>query len=143
MTVETVYKGAVSRDIELVASNTFEFYNGQGHWVGAGGACGAFDWDPTAQYWILGLGEDDFGRYWPNLPSVFLHGIDEPEGDWYDHVVANLESRLGPASLPVTGGAPGESGASDEHLMSIAGGLALVAASALVLQRAAFRSRQP
>jgi len=142
MVVDQVYRGPSAAELELVAGNTFFRHEGQDYWVGSGGSCGAFDWDPTGQYWILGLGKDDFGRYRASLPSVWLAGIDEPTGEHYDLVVADLESHLGPASLPNTGGAPGASGASDDYLMSIAGGLALIAASAVVLQRTAFRSRQ-
>jgi hypothetical protein len=127
VTVDKVYKGSVPASIELVAANTYEILDGQGNWVGASGACGAFDSDPTGHYWILGLNEDDFGRLRPSRVLVF----DSSEV---------LEARLGPASLPTSGGAPHTTNASDAHLMSIAGGIALIAASGAVLRRTAFQS---
>jgi len=129
MTVDSVYKGQMPTEIELVAANTFEVIDGQGYWVGANGACGAFDSDPTGHYWILGLNEDDFGRLRPNRGLTFSSS-------------EVLESHLGPASLPTGGGAPGTSDSS-RALMSIAGGVALITASTVILQRTAFRPPVP
>lgn len=140
MAVDQVYKGRAPERLDMVADNTFVRLGNHDYWVGSDGSCGAFDWDPTGQYWILGLSNDEFGRHRPGLPSVFLRGLDEPVGVAYDYYDAYLESRLGPAALPITGGPPGTTGASDTKFMSIAVGLALIAASAVIVQRTTFRS---
>ena len=80
MDVDTVLKGSASGRIEMVAGNTLSLYpldDGalEYVWVGSSGACGAFDFDPTGKYAILGLNMDRFGRYHPSLPLTFFNSL--------------------------------------------------------------------
>ncbi len=104
MIVDRVYKGDVPGQIDLVAGNTLWASGGAYSWVGASGACGAFDTDPTGQYWIMGLRIDEFGRYRPSRPLTFYVGA-EPTGDSYEQALAMM-SAFGAVVLPVGGGPP-------------------------------------
>jgi hypothetical protein len=100
MVIERVYKGTASRSLEMVAGNTYS----RGQWVGGAGACGAFDFDPTGKYWILGLSVDNFGRYRPGLPHVFFVGDDPPTK--FDVPPRSWLAPLAPGYLPASGGPP-------------------------------------
>lgn len=122
MHVDEVFKGSAPTEIELIGANTYQLRDGKGYWVGSSGACGAFDEDPTGKKWLLGLKEDDFGRLRPSLPLVFRSAEE-------------LEARLGPAAIPAAGRGASNSAPSYTALTVGGVGLALIAASAVVLRR--------
>jgi hypothetical protein len=136
MQVERVYKGVAPRQLDVVDGASLEIYDHEPRhvWVGASGACGAFDFDPTGVYAVLGLRKDAFGRYRPSLPLVFFIG-DDPEGEHYDRALERLAS-LAPGTLPSSGGPPPESSRFAIPLPAVATGLALLAAGSLIALRA-------
>ena len=102
MAVDAVYKGSAGRRLEMVSGNTV-IARGQGdtteyQWVGSSGACGAFDYDPTGLYWVLGLYEDEYGRLFPSLFSVLYSG-DSPPTSFDSYGLAQIQSLL-PGSPP-------------------------------------------
>jgi hypothetical protein len=112
MQVDRVYKGSVPVDLEMVSGNTYQ----NGHWVGSSGACGAFDFDPTGKYWILGLIRDDFGRLHPGLPGLFYWGTELPD----EQNSARLQQTgLSDWSFPVAGPVPREEEHEEEDLPSV------------------------
>jgi hypothetical protein len=72
-------------------------------WVGAAGACGSFDEDPTAKYAVMGLWRNPDGTYRPNRIHTFYLGEQPPAAVW-DAVVARL-THWGPVAFPLTGAA--------------------------------------
>ena len=97
MTVDRVYKGTVPTRIQMVAGNTI-LVGATNQWVGASGACGAFDADPTGQYGILGLYLDNFGRYRPHRLRMLYIG-EEPPAE-YTTSRLNLLTPLLPGHSP-------------------------------------------
>lgn len=142
MSVERVYKGEVATDvIAIVDPRTLgpvlpgseEYW-----WIGASGACGAFDFDPTGWYAIMGLTERNDGTYETSRPIVFFMG-DGPSGGEYEQALERMASFPGAAELPALGYGP--SGQSDHVPMAlIAGGVValggtLAAAGVLMRRR--------
>ncbi len=110
MSVDRVYKGTSAAEIEPFSANTMSILAEGGankyQWVGASGACGAFDSDPTGGYFILGLASDQFGRLHPSILRTFYIGPQPPGGPG-DTTVARLEGLgLFGWSLPGGGGPP-------------------------------------
>ena len=118
MTVTRVYKGSVPAEIELVAGNTLLVREEHGtpryDWVGSYGACGAFDFDPTGKYFVMGLNVDRYGRYHPSRLRVFFIGEYPPES--YDHPRLSHLLPLLPGTLPSSGGPPPETASSSPDI---------------------------
>ena len=133
MTVDRVYKGSAPATIEMVSGSTLEAESPAGpfHWIGAGGACGPFDADPTGMYAILGLSTND-GLYSPNRLLVFFLGP-QPQGAQYDVALQRLAA-LAPGALPLGGGPPfADEGRGQTGVLLTAG-----AAAAVLLAASAF-----
>jgi hypothetical protein len=109
MLVERTYSGTTSDPVTMVAGNTARSNAGVMSWVGSSGACGAFDEDPTDKWVILGLYEDQFGRYYPSIFGSFFIGP-EAEGPEYQEAVAELASEL-----PADGGPPAQEQENDDE----------------------------
>ncbi|KAA0232023.1 hypothetical protein EDM76_10435 [bacterium] len=91
MTVEQVFKGKAPGQISLVETLLFRRPGqppGQ-EWMGGGPACGAFDFDPTGSYGILGLKDNGDGTY--RASSLLrLYIGPEPSGPGYERALARL-----------------------------------------------------
>jgi hypothetical protein len=142
MSVERVYKGEVATDvIPIVDPRTLlpprpgrEEYA----WVGASGACGAFDFDPTGSYAIMGLTERNDGTYETNRPIVFFMG-DGPGAEGYRWAMERMASFPGAAELPALGSGPLSQG-DGRPMILMAGGVValggvLLAAGAVIRRR--------
>lgn len=104
MDVKRVFKGTTAVPLVLVDSASLTIISEDGTktaWVGAAGACGSFDEEPTGLYVIAALYRDQRGNYrMSRITTVFLG--QEPGGERYDFVVAKLTENVGP---PVVGSA--------------------------------------
>lgn len=127
MRVDRVFKGDVPSEIDIVDSRSlhdysqFEDHDPKYVWAGASGACGAFDFDPTGVYAIMGLWEEEDGSYSSSIFGWFFVG-EEPEGEYYARALLRLAS-LDDGPWPAVG------------LWSVLGVIALLAASAFLLRR--------
>ncbi len=149
MAVERVWKGAVSSDvISLVDRNTLERLPGatEVRWIGSSGSCGAFNFDPTGRYGIMGLSQLGDGTYMPSLLKVFFIA-DEPDGkgdqprpNTYQEAIDTLQSHLQLTSLPALGTGPAPSTSTSNITLSVAAlGVALLLASLSIR----YMSRRP
>jgi hypothetical protein len=143
MAVERVLKGQVQGSIITLVDPVSLEPPYPGHdtyeWIGASGACGAFDWDPTGKYAVMGLFELDDGTYRPHRMLWFSVG-DSPQGEWYQYALERIASFPGAAGLPALGSGPaGSSGASAATI--VAAGVAAAAGIALLGTSAAVRVR--
>lgn len=134
--VERIFKGDAPAVLEIVDVASLEPHTHR--WLGASGSCGAFDFDPTGMYAIMGLKRGEDGSLRSNRLLTFFMGS-APQGELYEDALARLSS-LGPGALPPTGSAPpaGEPGAGVSWLPIITGSslaAALAAASAALLRR--------
>lgn len=71
MQVERTFKGQVRDTLTLVDPASLQVVGSKAHWVGASGACGAFDFDPTGHYAIMALHRTDDGTLRPNRLTTF------------------------------------------------------------------------
>ncbi len=139
MAVERVWKGVVANDvISLVDRNTLERLPNEMdvRWIGSSGSCGAFNFDPTGRYGIMGLTRLEDGTYMPSLLKVFFiadgpHGEgDQPRPDAYQEVIDNLQAHPGLTSLPTLGTGPTPTRTTQHFIAAVAAlGVALLAAS--------------
>jgi hypothetical protein len=141
LAVERVYKGGLPATIEMVTANTLmvSTQDGRTHyeWVGAIGSCGAFDFDPTGKYVVMGLSLDQHGRYSPTRPLTFFIGDDPPES--YDGTMLRVVAPLLPGTLPTSGGLPPDVTPSSPAVTPpalLALGLALAAGGGVLTLRA-------
>jgi hypothetical protein len=112
MIVDRVFKGQPAPAIVIVDTRSImPRHDRQGNttgefeWAGAGGACGAFDFDPTGLYTIMGLSANPDGTYTPNRLQTFYFG-NEPLGPEYERALERMASFPGAASLPALGSGP-------------------------------------
>ncbi len=135
MVVDRVYKGTVTPTIQIIDGASL---SGADNWAGSAGSCGAFDFDPTGTYAIMGLVVRDDGSYWPNRLFTFFMGPEPPET--YDAPLLSLLAPLLPGTLPTTGSASPSEQSGDGIpwlpivLASALGGSALLATSAFLLR---------
>ena len=145
MAVEKVWKGAVPTDvITLLDRNTVQRLpeDKDVSWIGSSGACGAFNFDPTGRYGIMGLTRLEDGTYAPNLLKVFFIG-DGPDSKGeqarpatYQEAIDRLRGHPAAASLPTLGTGPAPSTVTN-HLVAavVALGIALLAAGGTLRYR--------
>ncbi len=145
MTVERILKGDVS-------DPTFEFVDaaslshaldeqGRHQWWGSGGACGAFDSDPTGRYAILGFWQDLEGVLHSSIFQVFYIG-DDADGKVYDIALQRMASWPGAAAVPALGSGPGAGETGSTQAITVAAVLAAIGATLLglgILSRVRFR----
>ncbi len=141
MTVERVLKGNVaSSTIAIIDRRTLgPPYPGHDEyeWIGASGACGAFDADPTGFYAIMGLSQNDDGTFGSSRFQVFYLG-ERPGGAGYDRALQRMASFPGAAALPALGSGPGASVSGPTATLTVAGIMAMmgtVLLSLVVLSR--------
>ncbi len=137
MAVARVYKGSAPANIRVIDAASLL----GDEWVGASGACGPFDSDPTGMYFIMGLRIDDLDRYRPNRLLVFHAGQEPAES--YDDLPLSYLAPLLPGALPTSGGpppevAPSSSAAPGPALVAL--GLALLAGGGWLTLRALRRA---
>lgn len=101
MQVERLYKGHAPDLLDIVA-DSLDVYDHEPRyvWTGAYGACGAFTFDPTDTYVIVGLYERG-GEYSTSLFGWFYVGY-EPAGEMYELArarVAGTDDIRYPAAL--------------------------------------------
>ena len=93
MAVTRVFKGDVAGGVIAIVdpvSLGAPLSGSEGRrWIGSGGACGAFDEDPTGKYAIMGLSEQDDGTYRPNRLRWLFYG-DGPSGEAYQRALTRL-----------------------------------------------------
>lgn len=131
-----VWKGTIAPDALIVdAASLYPLRDAADQpttnrrWVGSGGACGAFDEDPTGAYVVLGLMRQPDGTLRTNRLTTFYIG----RAPYDASGVADLNARLG---LPVVGGAAPPRDGHRLALYSLGMGLAFVVlGSALRWQR--------
>lgn len=109
MRVERVHRGYVPteeimlvdpRSLSPVPSGESEYT-----WMGSGGACGTFNSDPTGQYALIGLTENDDGTYAPSGPRTFFIG-EGPAGEDYRYALDRFDMFAAAAGLPALGTGP-------------------------------------
>jgi hypothetical protein len=96
LAVDRVYKGTAPPTVEIIDGSSLL----GNQWVGASGACGAFDSDPTGKYIIFGLAIDDFGHYRSNRLLNFHIGDNPPTDYSSSRFLGDLETLL-PGSPPL------------------------------------------
>lgn len=113
MSVERVHKGdVVGNVVSLVDSRSLVRQGEESYvWSGAGGSCGAFDFDPTGKYAVTGLSQREDGTYVPGRLRTFFIG-EGPAGEGYEHALERMASFPGAADLPSLGSGPSGSGES-------------------------------
>ena len=94
MSVDEVFKGSAPREL-MVADGASRAADA---WVGASGACGAFDADPTGMYAILGLRRDVDGYLHAHRFRIFFLGP-EPSGPEYEAAVSYLAPLRAPPEM--------------------------------------------
>jgi hypothetical protein len=97
--VDRVFKGAAPADLLMRDVASLQRGSHQPTWIGAAGACGAFDEDPSWKYIIIGF---DSGSWGTNRLRVLYFGA-EPAGSQYAGVVQALTASLGPPHPPAAG----------------------------------------
>ena len=109
MAVQRVWKGQVAGEIITMVDSASLGPPYPGHdeyeWIGASGACGAFDADPTGLYAIMGLSQRDDGTFGPSRFLYFYLG-DDAGGERYDLALQRMASYPGAAALPALGSGP-------------------------------------
>jgi len=104
MSVDRVYKGSAFETIEVVDGASLEVYDHDPEyvWVGASGACGTFDFDPTGSYAVIGLTRANDGSFRAGRFRLFYIGPQPPET--YDSRPLSYVAPLLPGTLPNGGG---------------------------------------
>jgi hypothetical protein len=124
MQVEDTLKGEASGRISFVDSGSLMNLppTEDGYlWDGSGGACGAFNTEPTGEYVFLGLSYDDAGNLRSNLLRVFYIGERSQFAGFRYERMAEILGAFGLTRLPATGdGAMATPGAPDGELIAIA-----------------------
>jgi hypothetical protein len=77
---------------------------GPPRWAGAGGACGAFDDDPTGKYIVIGFSAGSLHPWQASRPNVIYLGP-EPAGEQYERALVRLAA-LGSPLPPSVGDSP-------------------------------------
>jgi hypothetical protein len=102
--VDRIYKGSAFETIEVIDGASLEVYDHDPKyvWVGASGACGTFDFDPTGSYAVVGLTRADDGSFRAGRFRLFYIGPQPPET--YDSRPLSYVAPLLPGTLPNGGG---------------------------------------
>ena len=130
MAVQRVFKGeVVGTTISLVDPVSLSAHD-EDAWIGASGACGAFDADPTGRYAIMGLSRNEDGTYRPHRMFWFFLG-DGPDGDVYVRALERIASFADAAELPPLGSGSGPSGGGREVGSFVAAGAAILGVALL------------
>ena len=143
MAVQRVWKGQIAEEVITMLDSASLGPPYPGHdeyeWVGASGACGAFDADPTGFYAIMGLSQRDDGTFGSSRFLVFYLGGDAG-GEQYDRALQRMASFPGAAALPALGSGPNAAGSA--ATLTVAGIMAMMGTalvSLAVLSRIRFR----
>ena len=125
--VADVWKGALGASDEIIDAASFQddLPGEAPRWVGAAGACGALDSDPTGKYAVFGLSRDEKGYLRTNRLTTFW--LDDAP---YDVAALSAVDR-GRFRLPALGF--GEPARSDRNELLLIASLALAGGCAAVL----------
>ena len=145
MAVQRVWKGQIAEEVITMLDSASLGPPYPGHdeyeWVGASGACGAFDADPTGFYAIMGLSQRDDGTFGSSRFLVFYLGGDAG-GEQYDRALQRMASFPGAAALPALGAGPSASVFGPAATLTVARIMAMVGTvllSLVVLSRISVR----
>lgn len=107
LAIDQVFKGGAPARVVLVdVASLLAGLPGE-TWIGAAGACGTLDKDPTGDYFIIGIRPFGDGSYGIGRPGIVYLG-DEPAGEQYDRQRSLLNASLGAPRPPATGNTPPE-----------------------------------
>lgn len=132
--VDDVLKGELRPSDRIVDAASLVERDGQREWHGSGGACGAFNADPTGVYAILGLYRAPDSTLQTSLPRIFYLGRER-----YTDVDLNALRARVVAELPAAGQPTAMGGGGGETLMwlvaSASGAGVVTACAGLMLLR--------
>ena len=136
MAVQRVWKGQIAEEVITMLDSASLGPPYPGHdeyeWVGASGACGAFDADPTGFYAIMGLSQRDDGTFGSSRFLVFYLGGDAG-GEQYDRALQRMASFPGAAALPALGSGPGADDTGGFATVVVAGAVVTIGVALLGL----------
>lgn len=134
MAVQRVWKGQIAEEVITMLDSASLGPPYPGHdeyeWIGASGACGAFDADPTGFYAIMGLAHGSDDTLSSSRFLVFYLG-DGPGGAGYDRALQRMASFPGAAALPALGSGPDAAGPA--ATLTVAGIMAMMGTALLSL----------
>jgi hypothetical protein len=134
MEIAHVWKGVFGAGDEIVDPASLEEVPGsEPRWIGAAGACGAIDHDPTGMYAVLGLSRTEEGYLRTNRLTTF----------WLSPDPYDLEALSSPGRrqfrLPALGHGDGGEASGAYTALVVAVGALVLGSSALVAHRIAAR----